>query len=310
MINRKFQIFLFLSVCIIWGTTWMAMKIAVLTVPPILATGLRFLIASPVLFFLAYIYKQPILFPKGMGKWVIILSLAYFAIPFTLMIYGEKYISSGLGAIIFANMPIFVMLSSLLFLNMKLSKHQVFGLLLGIVSVSAILFRELNITGASYFIGIGSLILAVIIQAVIYVLVQKHCNQISVITYNTLPCLLASIFLIIVSLCFEHIEVSNFSESSVYAIIYLGIVASVGGIMAYFKLNSISTPFLASNCFLIFPVVALLIGAYVNHTTISGISVLLLIPLFIGVLLTKIEKEQITHFMLRLKNKLKTNVNA
>ena len=57
MINRKFQIFLFISVCIFWGTTWMAMKIAVLTVPPILATGLRFLIASPVLFFLAYIYK-------------------------------------------------------------------------------------------------------------------------------------------------------------------------------------------------------------------------------------------------------------
>ena len=185
MINRKFQIFLFISVCIIWGTTWMAMKIAVLTVPPILATGLRFLIASPVLFLLAYIYKQPILFPKGTGKWVIILSLAYFAIPFTLMIYGEKYISSGLGAIIFANMPIFVMLSSLLFLNMKLSKHQVFGLLLGIVSVSAILFRELNITGASYFIGIGSLILAVIIQAVIYVLylitiklqLQLHSRQ-------------------------------------------------------------------------------------------------------------------------------------
>ena len=68
MDNKHLPLILFFSVCLIWGTTWMAMEVAVATIPPIFATGLRFLIAAPILIVIARCLKQPLLFPENTTK--------------------------------------------------------------------------------------------------------------------------------------------------------------------------------------------------------------------------------------------------
>ena len=214
----------------------------------------------------------------------------YFAIPFTLMIYGEQYISSGLASIIFANMPVAVMLMSGLFLGLRLAKHQIFGLVTAVISLCLILGNEMQMGGDDYFIGTVCLGLAVAIHAVMYVLVQKHCKGIEVLTYNAVPSFIAAIFLFAVSAVGENVNVESFTWDSISAVVYLGFVASVGGIVAYFKLGQVSTPFQASICFLIFPVVALLISCYINGEVLSEQSLLMMIPLLCGILLTKAPK--------------------
>ncbi|WP_414477924.1 DMT family transporter [Photobacterium damselae] len=82
MNNKHLPTLLFVSVCLIWGTTWLAMEVAVQTIPPIFATGLRFLVASPLLISLAIILKQPLFFPKGKRHWMLIVAVFYFSIPF------------------------------------------------------------------------------------------------------------------------------------------------------------------------------------------------------------------------------------
>ena len=290
---------LFCSVCFIWGTTWFAMEIAVDTIPPIFSTGLRFLIAAPILIVLSKIFNQPLLFPKGKRKWSMIVALFYFAIPFTLMIAGEMYISSGLASIIFANMPIVVMIMSTIFLGLRLSTHQFIGLFIAIISLYIILSNELGIGGDSLLIGSAALALAVIIHAVMYVMVQKYCKDVQVITYNAVPSFIASLLLLITSLIFEDVDVQAFSSSSLIAVAYLGVFASVGGIVAYFKLGQLSTPFSASLCFLIFPLIALALSAVTTGKLISEQSLLMLIPLLSGILLTKIPAEK---FSLRKLN--------
>ncbi|MCC4821458.1 DMT family transporter, partial [Vibrio lentus] len=147
----------------------------------------------------------PLLFPKGKRQWLLIVALMYFAIPFTLMIYGEQYISSGLASIIFANMPVAVMLMSGLFLGLRLAKHQIFGLVTAVVSLCLILGNEMQMGGDDYLIGTVCLGLAVAIHAVMYVLVQKHCKGIEVLTYNAVPSLMASLFLFAVSAMGESV---------------------------------------------------------------------------------------------------------
>ena len=80
---------LFLAVSVTWGTTWMAMKVALTSFTPVLATGLRFLLASPVLIGLARAGGHPLLFPAGKRRFQCCLALFYFSLPFSLMIYGE-----------------------------------------------------------------------------------------------------------------------------------------------------------------------------------------------------------------------------
>lgn len=303
MHNKQLSLLLFCSICFIWGTTWLAMEIAVDTIPPIFATCLRFLIASPILILLAKIFKQPLLFPKGKNKWIAIVSIFYFAIPFTLMIAGEMYISSGLASIIFANMPIAVMITSTIFLKLRLAIHQFIGLFIAIISLYFILSNELGIGGNNLLIGSSALALAVAMHAIMYVMVQKYCKDIQVITYNALPSFIAAILLFCCSLAFEHVDITAFSTSSLIAVAYLGIFASVGGIVAYFKLGQISTPFTASICFLIFPLVALTLSTLTSNATISTQSIMMLLPLLSGILLTKISIDN-TYIRHHIINKL------
>ncbi|EHK3875700.1 DMT family transporter [Salmonella enterica] len=117
---RKVSIsILFMLVSLTWGTTWLAMRIAVETIPPVFATGMRFMFAAPFLIIIAWLRKKTLLFPPGQRLFQFVICIFYFSIPFSLMIYGETYVNSGLAAIIFANMPVAVLIASVLFLNEK-----------------------------------------------------------------------------------------------------------------------------------------------------------------------------------------------
>nr|MDT0251885.1 DMT family transporter [Endozoicomonas sp.] len=288
-LHKHLPILLFISVCLIWGTTWLAMEIAVKTIPPVFATGLRFLIASPLLILLVKLLNQPLLFPKGQKHWMFVVAIFYFAIPFTLMIYGEQYISSGLASIIFANMPIAVMVTSSLFLGLRLRKTQMAGLLVAVLSLILILTKEMSLGGDDYVLGFLALGGAVILHAVMYVLKEKYCNRIPVLTYNAFPSFIASAGLLAASLVIEQPATASFSMDSIAAVVYLGLFASVGGIVAYFKLGQVSTPFTASICFLFFPLIALTLSSLIAGNSISMVSVSLMLPLLGGIFVTKAE---------------------
>src|SRR5690348_6138246 len=89
---------LYLFVVGIWGTTWIAIRSAVDSVPPITASGLRFAIAFPILaLIVARMPGVPLRYPKGKGRLFALVTLAYFMLPFALMNAGGATIPSGLA---------------------------------------------------------------------------------------------------------------------------------------------------------------------------------------------------------------------
>lgn len=67
------------------------------------------------------------------------------------MIYGETYVNSGLAAIIFANMPVAVLIASVLFLNEKAKLMQIAGLTIAITALTGILLEETNTSTESHW---------------------------------------------------------------------------------------------------------------------------------------------------------------
>ena len=193
--RRMTILILFLLVTLTWGTTWLAMRIAAETIPPVFATGMRFLFAAPLLMIIAWFRKTPLLFPSGQRLFQSGICIFYFAIPFSLMIYGEVYVSSGLAAIIFANMPVAVLVASVIFLNEKTNLIQVTGLTISIISLTSILLAEMKTGTETHWRGVMALVSAVIIHAIIYVQSKKRSCTVSVITFNALPCFLAGLIL-------------------------------------------------------------------------------------------------------------------
>lgn len=275
------------------------MELAVSSVPPITATSLRLLIAAPLIMLLTRYKRLPILFPADKRLEFVLITLFYFALPFTLMIFGEQYISSGLASIIFATMPIAILSLGAVLHGHRVAFHQLVGLAIALISLIEIINIELGIAGGQNIIGVIALVVAVLMHASIYVNMEKRCANINVLTYNGLPCLTAAVLLLLAGVFIEQPNIANFSLQSLGAISYLGVVAGIGGIMAYFQLNKMASPFQASLCFLIFPVIALSLDALVNGRNLSEASLLLIGTLLIGVLLTKIPKQKMQQLLKR-----------
>ncbi|MDL4915779.1 MAG: DMT family transporter [Enterobacterales bacterium endosymbiont of Blomia tropicalis] len=277
---------LFILVALTWGTTWLAMRIAVETIPPVFATGMRFIFAAPFLIGIAWLTKTPLFFPRGQRFFQLLVCIFYFSVPFSLMIYGETYVSSGLASIIFANMPVAVLIASIFVLNEKTNVMQLAGLVIAIVALAGILLEETKSGTDSHWRGIAALVSAVVIHAIIYTQCKKRSCTVSVITFNALPCLLAGVMLSAVGWIFENPQIASFSLHSIWSTFYLGAFAGVFGILCYFLLQKKAGAFQASLVFLIFPLIAVSLESYVYGYAISLYSMLLIIPLAIGILLT------------------------
>ncbi|EKR5207595.1 DMT family transporter [Escherichia coli] len=284
--RRMTILVLFLLVVLTWGTTWLAMRIAAETIPPVFATGMRFMFAAPFLISIAWLRKIPILFPPGQRLFQLVICIFYFSIPFSLMIYGETYVSSGLASLIFANMPVAVLIASSLFLKEKTNSMQIMGLTIAIVALAGILLEESKTSAESHWQGIIALVSAVIIHAIIYTQCKKRSCTVSVVTFNALPCFLAGLILSATGWFCERPEVSTFSVYSILATLYLGVFAGVFGILCYFALQQKASAFQASLVFLIFPLIAVSLESCIYGYGISTQSMLFIIPLVIGLFLT------------------------
>ncbi|WAI12036.1 MAG: DMT family transporter [Buchnera aphidicola (Macrosiphum albifrons)] len=286
--NKILIIILFSLVSLTWGTTWIAMKIATETIPPFFATGIRFLIASPLLIILAYYTKTPLLFPYGQRWFQVFISIFYFSIPFTLMLYGGIYVSSSIASIIFSNMPVAVLTVSFLYLKQKLFLTQKIGILISLITLLIVLLIELESQCFFQWKGMLALLFALFSHAFVYAECQKKCCNVSVITFNALPSLISGILLSIISWFIEHPHIEDFSNRSILAVFYLGDFSGIFGILSYFYLQKKVSAFYASTVFLIFPVIAGFLENYIYKNTILLCEMWFIFPLIIGILLTLI----------------------
>lgn len=260
---------LFAIVCLTWGTTWLGIKLAVETVPPILASGLRFLVAFPLLLFIARAQRAPLLFPRGLGGLFVLIVIFYFALPYLLINAGEQYVTSGLAALLFSTMPVFTLIFSALILREQIWATQLVGIVVGFFSLAMILHeQDVGFAYRSLF-GAAAILLAAVLHAFCYATTKKQGAEIGIVTFNTLPIGIAGLVLTLVGVIVERPNISEFSTTSVGALVYLGTIASVGGFLAYFHLLKQLNPVVLSFVFLIFPVIAVILSAWLEHRSTS-----------------------------------------
>ncbi|WP_339385877.1 DMT family transporter [Burkholderia sp. Ac-20379] len=284
---------LFLVVCLSWGTTWLAIKIAVESVPPLTAAGLRFLIAFPLFLLFARLRREPIFFPRRHLAFAVFVTLGYFSVPYYLLNYGEQYVASGLTALLFSAMPVFILIFSALFLKERIYASQVVGIAIGFGSLFMIIRSQGLHLDYSELFGVLAILLAAILHALSYVITKKRGADIGVITFNALPIGIAGLGLFVAGLLMEHPDLSVATGRSWAALTYLGLVASVGGFIVYFFLLKRLSPVVLSFVFIIFPVFAVMIGAWYEGVALSreliGFSALLLF----GFAITKLPVERL-----------------
>lgn len=129
-------------VCFFWGTTWIASRQGVKHMPALQLAGIRQSIGG--LLYVIFFLSKGRAWPRG-KEWgpIIILSLLNFALSNGLSTWGVKYISAGLGSIIAATFPLWIVIINLFTAKSKIPAKAVIGLLLGFTGVCVIFYEHL-----------------------------------------------------------------------------------------------------------------------------------------------------------------------
>src|ERR1700730_6832618 len=98
-----------LTLCVVWSSTWLAIKVGLRDLPPVSFVAIRFVIATAVL--LAVSLGRVRLLPLRRSDYGVLAftGILMFALNYTLLFWGELYVSSGLAAVLRATIPMFGM---------------------------------------------------------------------------------------------------------------------------------------------------------------------------------------------------------
>jgi drug/metabolite transporter (DMT)-like permease len=251
-----------LALCIIWGSTWLFIKLGLRDLPPFTFAGLRFLLASAILWAIVIAWRRPL--PKNGHDW---LKLAWvgsisIALNFGLIFWGEQRINSGLAAVLQATIPAFGLIFAHYYLpNERLTARKLVGAGVGIAGVSLIFYDQMKVQGAAALQGCAALLLSSVCVAYSNVYIKARLQHVdsSVISAGQMVC---GIFpLLALGVVFEGDPFAQrWTAQSALALAYLALIGSVLGFLLYFWLVTkieVTKTMLIS---LVTPVTALLIG--------------------------------------------------
>ncbi len=248
---------------IVWGTTWVASKIAVQGMPGLQVAGIRQLTGGSILisFFLLKGQKIPTLTQFG---WLIGMGILMFVCSNGLALVSLQYIPSGLSALITALYPLCVVLIELvLYKNNKIGLFTFTGLFLGIGGI-VIVFYDNAFHGHAegYGFGIFTAIISMIAWAIATIIIAR--KKIGMNPYNATgwQMFTSSIILLgITRISGNHIPISQIPFQSWAAIAYLVIAGSLISFAAFIYSMKHLEPSIAALYAYINPIVAIIVGS-------------------------------------------------
>lgn len=262
--NRIKLVLAFAAVYVIWGSTYLAIKYAIETLPPLLMASARFLVAGAVLYAWARFQgeKNP-----GLISWragLIIGGLLLLG-GNGMVVLAERDVPTGLAALLIATEPLIIVLLDWARPGGSRPGIRVaLGLLLGLIGM-VILIGPVGLAGGSHVAPLGAalLILATISWAAGSLYAARGRSTASPVMSAGVQMLAGGALLLVVGLLRGEASTLAFSEVSLRsggALVYLIIFGSLIGFTSYSWLLRVASPSLASTYAYVNPVVAVLLG--------------------------------------------------
>src|SRR5580692_7060307 len=158
----------------VWGSTFLAIRVGVAEVPPLILAAIRFFIAGAVLY--AWISARGETQPTA-REWrsASLLGLIIFVFDYGILFWAEQRIPSGIAAVMLATIPAFMALAEIIFLRtQRLTARLGLALLIGIGGVAVLVSRSLNLGGAPIDrVGAAALIFASISWSIASAMTRK-----------------------------------------------------------------------------------------------------------------------------------------
>lgn len=256
----------FAVIYFVWGSTFLAIRISVHEIPPLLLATMRFFTAGVLLFGFMLLRGEP--WPRS-REWAscFLLGALIFVGDYGLLFWAEKHVPSGIAAVMMATIPVFVAIAEIALLRtLRFTGRLALALLIGLGGVGVLMSRSLHLGDAPVDLaGAAALIVASMFWALATVLTRKLPLPGSKATSAGAQMVAGGLLLIAATVLHGDLrgfEAGAVTASAWAALAYLIVAGSLLGFTAYVWLIHRESPTKVGTYAYVNPVVAVLLGYF------------------------------------------------
>jgi drug/metabolite transporter (DMT)-like permease len=259
----------FVAIYVIWGSTYLAIRYAVETIPPLVVAGIRHSIAGGIM--LTWAWWRG--FRPTRQQWVagFALGALFFLIGHGTLHWAERYVASGLAALLIATEPMFILVLGWMMGQQKISVLSALGLGLGVVGVAMLTGAELTVKGSSLW-GLLAVLLGSLSWSLGVVVSPRLKLPSDALGRTALPTICGAAMLLIAAGVTGEFQETHWASISLRSIFGLGYLITFGSVIAFtaytWLLQRVPPTLVATHTYAN-PVVAVLLGWFFAHESLS-----------------------------------------
>lgn len=260
-IEQKKWFYLFL-LAFTWGSSFILIKKGLLGLSPLQLGSLRTVLSSLFIFSIGFQSLKTI--ETHHWKWIVITGFIGTFFPSFLFAFAETEVDSGVVSVLNSLVPLNTVLIGLAVFKIATSRTQVFGVILGFVGASMLIFNNMELRPDQNYLYAGLVVLATVMYASSVNIIKRYLQDVkplAIATGNFVAIIVPAVLVLSFSNFFAS---ETFLDDSIYISIGCVVILSLfGTVMAKIIFNSliqISSPVFASSVAYLMPLVALLWG--------------------------------------------------
>jgi drug/metabolite transporter (DMT)-like permease len=288
--DRQLAYLAWITICLVWGTTFLAIRIALETLPVALLAGFRWLAAGLMLAALLPLFREQ-LPPRATWRSIALVGFLMNVLGNGLLVWAERYVASGLTAVVVGMVPFWsVVVEAVSPGGERLTRATVAGLAVGFAGIVVLVWPELSVgtaTGRMFVAGIVALQIGSLAWAVGTSYTKRHSIAATPLASSALQMIFSGVMLVAAGSVLGEWTRLSFTPRSFAALLYLTVAGSVIGYTAYvytLKYLPVSTVSLYAY---VNPIIAVILGTLVAAEPLNPRIVLAAALVFGGIAIVR-----------------------
>jgi drug/metabolite transporter (DMT)-like permease len=286
---------LYAGCVLVWSSTWVVIAVGLDDIPPFFGAGIRFFVAGAGALSATALLKRPLRTDFGLST---IVGLLPFAVSYGLIYWSEQYVTSGLAAVLFGVLPLYVALLAALFLPAEpLRARLLVGVGIALVGLVVAFGQSIHLGGEHAALAATAVVLSPLGSAIGNVAIKKRAAD--PLAMNGWAMVTGGLALLVVSLATEHWDDAHWTLTAVGSIAYLAAFGTgftfVTLTVLLRELPAVTVSFIS----MVIPFGALALGALFRDERVTALAVLGALLVVAGIAVAQLRLPQLSHAFAR-----------
>ena len=271
--QRRLAYLSWITVCVVWGTTYLGIRVCLETIPPMLMGGFRWLSAGALL--AAYVVANGESLP-GRERWggITLLGFLMLGLGNGGVVIAEQWVASGLTAVIVASNPFWMSaIEAVIPGGERLRANVVVGLIIGFTGIVVLVWPDLTLGAANrrgFLAGVIALQIATIGWSLGSAYSRRHARTDHLLGTTACQMLAGGVLMTAAGTLRGEWSRLSFNAATTWSLVYLSTIGAIGGFVAYsYALRHLPVSFVSLYAY-INPIIAVTLGVLILHESFDA----------------------------------------